>query len=541
MKQTRFRLSSVWMLPLLVAFLLTAGAMGRFGDPSSAAMMFNPDTIYALSTTNSLISFDSATPGTVSAPIAISGLVGGETIVGIDFRPANGGLYALSNQSRLYRIDRTTGAATLVGSGFTPALSGTEFGFDFNPTVDRIRVVSDADQSFRLDPDTGAVVASDNTLAYGAGDLNQGLNPNIVGAAYTNNVNGATSTTLYDIDSVLDILTIQGSPNGTPLSPNTGQLFTVGVLGVDTSALVGFDISTGGTAFASLTTGATPTPALYTINLANGGSTIVGTIGGGLQIRDIAVFIPCSILCPAPLTRSNDPNQCGAVVTYVPTSTGECGTVTCSPDSGIFFPVGITTVTCNTTAGPSCTFTITVNDTQAPQITCPADVTTVAAVTCPPTNTAIVNFAPPVATDNCPGVTVICTPPSGTPFPVGTMTVTCTATDASGNTATCSFPVTVFNGCLQDDSNPNIVVLFNTFTGDYRFCCGGSMFTGTASVLARGCIFTLQHNPVDRRLLITVDFATRTGKASLQSPPGTTKCTIADRNITNNTCVCQGI
>ena len=50
---------------------------------------------------------------------------------------------------------------------FTPALSGTAFGFDFNPTVDRIRVVSDTGQNLRLNPDTGAVAAVDGALNQG--------------------------------------------------------------------------------------------------------------------------------------------------------------------------------------------------------------------------------------------------------------------------------------------------------------------------------------------------------------------------------------
>jgi len=49
----------------------------------------------------------------------------------------------------------------------------------------------------------------------------------------------------------------------------------------------------------------------------------------------------------------------------------------------------------------------------------------------------------PVASDNCPGVTFACSPASGSTFPVGTTTVTCTATDTSNNTAQCSFTVTV--------------------------------------------------------------------------------------------------
>ena len=77
-----------------------------------------------------------------------------------------------------------------------------------------------------------------------------------VGAAYTNNASGASLTTLYVVDSNLDIVATLGSPDGTPdCSPNTGQLFTIGPLGFNTSDLAGFDISgLSGTAYAALTT-----------------------------------------------------------------------------------------------------------------------------------------------------------------------------------------------------------------------------------------------------------------------------------------------
>src|SRR6185295_5086952 len=118
-----------------------------------------------------------------------------------------------------------------------------------------------------------------------------------------------------------------------------------------------------------------------------------------------------------------------------------------------------------------------------------------------------------------------------------TTTVTCTATDASGNTATCSFTVTAFSGCIQDDSDPSKVVLYNAQSGQYRFCCGGTTYTGTGTVTIRGCIVTIQHNAHDRRVQISTDG--NTGTASLQSPPGTIKCTIQDRNVKNNSCACQ--
>lgn len=255
---------------------------------------------------------------------------------------------------------------------------------------------------------------------------------------------------------------------------------------------------------------------------------------------------PCTVTCPGNQTKSNDPNQCGAVVTYpAPTTTGTCGTVTCSPASGSFFPVGTTTVTCTSTAGPSCTFTVTVNDTQPPSITCPGNVNTAAPATCPFAGSTPVTFATPSTangkvTDNCPfppNYMAVCTPASGSPFPVGTTTVTCTATDNSGNTATCSFTVTVFSGCVQDDSDPSKVVLFNAKTGQYRFCCGGIVYTGTGTVTIKGCLITITHNATDRRVQISTDG--NTGNASLQSPPGTTRCTIQDRNVRNNGCVCQ--
>jgi hypothetical protein len=57
---------------------------------------------------------------------------------------------------------------------------------------------------------------------------------------------------------------------------------------------------------------------------------------------------PCVLTCPANVAKSNDPNQCGAIVTYpAPTTTGTCGLITCTPPSGGFFPVGTTTVTCS--------------------------------------------------------------------------------------------------------------------------------------------------------------------------------------------------
>jgi uncharacterized protein (TIGR03437 family) len=283
------------MMSGLFAINTTTGAatlIGNIGGGSpitALAIGTRVELVYALTTGNRLVSFNSLTPGTPLSMTQITGLAADESILGIDFRPATGQLFGLGSNSRLYTINPVTGVATPVGAPFTASLSGNFFGFDFNPQVDRIRVVSGADQDLRLNPDTGAVAGIDMPLVYAAGDPNAGANPLVVAAAYTNNTAGTTSTTLFNIDANLDILVRQGSAGSTPVSPNSGQLFTVGPLGVNTTTEAGFDISDCGNAYASLTTMGAMQSQFYTINLATGAATAVGNIGVNEVVRGIAV------------------------------------------------------------------------------------------------------------------------------------------------------------------------------------------------------------------------------------------------------------
>lgn len=89
----------------------------------------------------------------------------------------------------------------------------------------------------------------------------------------------------------------------------------------------------------------------------------------GTDIGAFETEVPCVLECPNDITVGNDPDECGAIVNYTEPSGESCGTVTCDHPSGSFFPVGETTVTCTSTAGPSCSFKITVNDEQEPVIT----------------------------------------------------------------------------------------------------------------------------------------------------------------------------
>jgi hypothetical protein len=104
-----------------------------------------------------------------------------------------------------------------------------------------------------------------------------------------------------------------------------------------------------------------------------------------------------------------------------------------------------------------------------------------------------------------------------------------------------NWPLEKFDSCLQDDSSPGNVLQFNSQTGDYQFCCNGKTYTGKATIQVRGQIITLVHNPVEYKLVATIDNAQHRGNAALQFPHGTTPCTIADRNTLNNTCVCGAL
>ncbi len=248
-----------------------------------------PRVVFGLTTTNSLVRFDSDSPGSVGAPVPVTGLQAGESLLGIDFRPFGGALYGLGSTSRTYTINPTTGVATQVGAApLVPAINGSAFGFDFNPAADRIRIVSDQDQNLRVNPATGLIAFVDTPLAYDAGDVGAGFDPKVVSSAYTNKVAGAATTTLYGIDFVQNTLVLQGSIGGTPTSPNSGVLFTVGSLGLDVTSLASMDIADGsGIAYAVLATPGQPS-ALYTVDLTTGTAVPVGGLGT-LQLRGLAV------------------------------------------------------------------------------------------------------------------------------------------------------------------------------------------------------------------------------------------------------------
>src|SRR5437016_91583 len=275
-------------------------AAANTSTESPSATGRTPDII-ALTTDNRLLRFNSAEPGKILSELSISqGNLHGESIVAIDYSSSEGYLYALSNAGRLYRIYengipeasgnlRFSNQGTKIGFDVDPKRSSTMLPFD--PFRKVIRVVNDAGQNQLMAPDYGLLSTANQNLAYAAGDRNAGRRPNIVGLAYSNNFpDNYGSTTAYTIDSEQDSLVRLGSILGNPISPDTGQLFTVGSLGVKSSAFVGFDIGSGSnTAYASLTSPNEAGSKLYTIDLTTGAATLIGDIGNGRLVLDLAV------------------------------------------------------------------------------------------------------------------------------------------------------------------------------------------------------------------------------------------------------------
>lgn len=236
------------------------------------------DTLYMTNTQGQLFRADSSAPSNITNLGTVSGLQAGESLLGIDFRPATGQLFGLGSSSRLYTVNTMNAAATQVGTAGAFSLSGTSFGFDFNPTVDRIRVVSNTSQDLRLNPNDGSLTMMD-------GNLN-GATTSIVGSAYTNSFAGSTATTLYGINNATGALYIQDPPNA-------GTQRLVGSLGVSgtIASNVGFDIAyPGNFGYATLQTGSAGT-GLYSINLDSGAATLITNLNGqsitGLAVTNI--------------------------------------------------------------------------------------------------------------------------------------------------------------------------------------------------------------------------------------------------------------
>jgi hypothetical protein len=240
-------------------------------------------TVTGLTSDQRLVQFRTHRPGSPTSAMAIRGLTGDTALVGIDYRVQNGRLYGVGNAGGIYTINTTNAKATKV-SQLSIALRGTFFGVDFNPAADRLRIISDTGQNLRhnVNVATGGTVA-DGTLTYPPATAPA---RGVTGAAYTNNdLDAATATTLFDIDTVNDRVSVQSPANAGTLAPT-------GSLGVNAGPSAGFDIyfsprNDTNRGFAALKTGGTYR--FYRVNLLTGAATDLGAFPANRQVFDVAL------------------------------------------------------------------------------------------------------------------------------------------------------------------------------------------------------------------------------------------------------------
>lgn len=253
-----------------VAVSVAAGSLALLGCSNSNAspmgMIPSQADLVALGSGNRL-TFIRSTDASVQGSLTVTGVSG--NLIGIDVRPANRLLYGLTDANILYTINLQTGAATVASTLSVPFTAGTLSGMDFNPVPDRLRLVGANGQNFRINVDTGEVI-QDRPLAFGPMEL-QGSRPAVTAAAYTNNVAGAQSTRLLNIDGERNLLLFQNPPND-------GVQMPIGPLGVNFGPVGGFDIRTVGGVDTGFAIGGST---LYRIDLNTGRATSVGTLPGG--------------------------------------------------------------------------------------------------------------------------------------------------------------------------------------------------------------------------------------------------------------------
>lgn len=282
------RTATAWVAGGLVAALA-----GCATAPADVVGPPRKETLHALTQSMELLTLNAGQPRTVLKRVAVTGLPAGDSLVGIDYRVAKGVLYGVSRKGLVFTMNTDTGALTAVSpKPLDQLLVGSAFGVDFNPVADRIRLVSNTGQNLRFHPETGALAAIDPALAFAPGDAQAGFAPEVVAAGYTYNKTNDKLTTNYAIDRRAGTLITQGTVEGVQpaVSPNTGQLRTVGPLGTGPLLDAALDIAdVSGAAFAAVRTSAQPTTRLYLIDLTSGKASLLGTVADGAPLIGLAV------------------------------------------------------------------------------------------------------------------------------------------------------------------------------------------------------------------------------------------------------------
>jgi hypothetical protein len=389
-----------------------------------AAVTVTPASRQYTGCTTQYFDFSSTTPGsyTISVSIADSGV----------------GTYVTSGATFTLTVTRPTVANTAPSVALTGVTDGAAYEFG-NVPVASCAVTDKEDGDSTSAASLGAITGP---------RADEGLGSQSAGCAYTD-ASGLTATasaTYAIVDTTKPLVSATAPAPSEATGPSTPVVFAASAYdAVDGDRPVTCATS-GGTTYASgagFPVGTTTLTCSATDEAGNTGTSDPFDV----VVRDTTAP---EVTTSANLVVGNDV----ANVTYdAATATDRVdGTVpaTCTPASGTAFALGTTRVTCTATdaAGNtgSSTFTVEVQDTTEPVVTVPADLTEEA--TGP--EGAVVSWDAVTAEDDVDdAVTVTCDRSPGDVFPIGTTTVTCSATDAAGNTGDSSFDVTV-----EDTSAP---------------------------------------------------------------------------------------
>ncbi|MFJ7046041.1 DUF4394 domain-containing protein [Streptomyces sp. NPDC101112] len=265
------------------------GIEAKGGVPVGGARVPSGLKAVGLTTDQRLVVFRVDRPGAAVPLGKVRGLKGDTRLVGIDYRVQNNKLYGVGDKGGVYTL-REAGARATKVSQLSVALRGRSYGVDFNPAADRLRVISDTGQNLRhnLDDPQGAPAAGttavDGTLTNPPVPPATGgaTAPGVTGAAYTNNdLDAGTATTLFDLDTALDRISVQ-SP------ANAGNLAPTGRLGVDLPPTAGFDIY--GTGRNGVNAGYAVTGSrVYGVDLLTGRASALGSFPRTRQVIDLAI------------------------------------------------------------------------------------------------------------------------------------------------------------------------------------------------------------------------------------------------------------
>ncbi|MFZ4300756.1 DUF4394 domain-containing protein [Streptomyces cinereoruber] len=274
----------------VLAALCAASASAASGVAPQTPPAKQHKALHAIGLTGDqrLVEFDVHKPARTWSLGKVSGLSGDTRLVGIDFRVQDEKLYGVGDKGGVYTLNTGNAKAVKV-SQLTVALAGRAFGVDFNPAANRLRVVSDTGQNLRHnidDPAAPTTTTVDGVLT------NPTMPPStatgVTGAAYTNNdLSAATATTLFNLDTTADRISLQSPANAGTLAPT-------GNLGVNAAPDAGFDIhydaATGmNHGFAAIGSGGSYR--LYAVDVLTGKTDDKGAFPARYQVTDLALPI----------------------------------------------------------------------------------------------------------------------------------------------------------------------------------------------------------------------------------------------------------